>query len=311
MKKLAMVFPGGGSQQIGMFSDMIGKYPTIKETFKEASEVAGYDMWELSLNGPKEKQDAIEYTLPLMLTANVALYRTWISLNGQKPEIMAGHSLGEYSALVSSEALQFKDAVALVALRGKLMQEAVPIGHGQMAAIIGLDDNSIYALCQEASQGEVISPANFNSIGQVVIAGTTNAINRAIAIAKAKKAKVATVLPVSIPSHCPLMKPASDEMAKALDKVSIQSPKIPVLHNFDVMSHNDPTEIRKVLVDQLTNPVRWVDTVNAMEKMDITDIIECGPGKALVGMVKWISRTIVSHSIYPLESMVDTHKKFT
>lgn len=305
-----MVFPGGGSQQIGMFNDMVDKYPIIKETYNEASATLGYDIWELSANGPKEKQEEIEYTLPLMLTADVALYRTWVSQKGLKPEVMAGHSLGEYSALVCADSLYFKDALQLVALRGKLMQQAVPIGQGAMAAIIGLDDSTIQALCQEASEGEVLSPANFNSIGQVVIAGTVNAINRAISLAKTKKAKVATLLPISIPSHCGLMQPAAEGMAKALANVELLPPKIKILHNFDILPHENPSDIRKVLVEQLTNPVRWVDTVNAIEKMGISDIIECGPGKALAGMVKWISRIIVGHSIYPLECMESTLKNF-
>lgn len=304
-RKFGMVFPGQGSQTVGMLDEM-AKYPIVKQTFDESSKILGYDVWELASKGPKEKLDETEFTQSVMLAANVALWRCWIENGGPKPEVMAGHSLGEYCALVCAEAISYPDAVSLVSMRGKYMQSAVPMGQGAMGAIIGLDDNGVRKLCEEAAQGEALAPANFNSIGQVVIAGTTAAVNRAIALAKAKKVKVATLLPVSIPSHCPLMKPAADKMAEALAKINVSTPKIPVIHNFDVLTHSDPEELRQVLVQQLVSPVRWVETVKAMEPMGITDLIECGPGKVLFGSTKWISRTIVAHSINPLDFFVDT-----
>jgi [acyl-carrier-protein] S-malonyltransferase len=298
-RKLSMVFPGQGSQTVGMLNEMAAKFPIVQKTFSESSQILGYDVWELASKGPKEKLDETEFTQSVMLAANVALWRCWIEKNGSKPEVLAGHSLGEYCALVCAESIKFEDAVSLVALRGKHMQNAVPVGQGAMGAIIGLDDNAVKNLCEEAAQGEALSPANFNSIGQVVIAGTTAAVNRAIAMAKARKVKVATLLPVSIPSHCPLMQPAADKMKEALEKITITSPKIPVIHNFDVTTHSDPNEIRNVLVQQLVSPVRWVETVKEMEKIGVTDLIECGPGKVLFGSTKWISRTIVAYSINP------------
>lgn len=304
--KIGMVFPGQGSQTIGMLDEMAAKFPIVQKTFEQSSKILGYDVWALASKGPKEKLDETEFTQSVMLAANVALWRCWQEQNGPKPDVLAGHSLGEYCALVCAEAISYEDAVSLVAMRGKYMQNAVPIGQGAMAAIIGLDDNAVKQLCQEASQGEAISPANFNSIGQVVIAGTTAAVNRAIVLAKAKKVKVATLLPVSIPSHCPMMKPAADLMEQALAKITISPPKIPVLHNFDVAPHIEPDSIRKALVEQLVSPVRWVETVKEMEKMGITDLVECGPGKVLFGSTKWISRTIVAHSINPPDFLEDT-----
>lgn len=303
--KIGMTFPGGGAQTVGMLDEMADKFPIIKETFAEASQVLGYDLWELASKGPAEKQEIIEFTLPLMLASNVSLYRCWIENKGPKPALMAGHSLGEYSALVCAEALAFKDAVKLVQLRGQLMQAAVPAGQGAMGAIIGLDDKSIQQLCEEAAQGEILSPANYNSPGQVVIAGNTAAVNRALEIAKAKKVQVAKLLPVSIPSHCELMRPVAIKLKEYLDATTISVPQIPILHNYDLKPHEDADTIRKALIEQLTIPVRWVETIREMERLGVTNIIECGPGKTLFGMIKWITKKITPHSINPVDFMED------
>lgn len=296
-RKFAMVFPGQGSQTIGMLNDMAEKFPVVKQTFSQASKILGYDLWQLASQGPKEKLDKTEFTQPVMLAADIALWRCWLELKGAIPEVAAGHSLGEYSALVCAESLAYEDAISLVALRGKVMQDAVPEGKGSMGAIIGLSDDVVRQICSEASQGDILSPANFNSLGQVVIAGSTAAVNRAVAIAKTKNAKTAAILPVSIPSHCPMMKPAAEQMKVALEKVRFNPPKFTVLHNYDVKSHTDPESIRRILVEQIVNPVRWVEIIQEMENMGVTEIIECGPGKVLQGTIKWISRTIKAYSI--------------
>lgn len=309
-KKLAMVFPGPGSQAVGMLDDMAAKFPVIKETFAQASKILGYDAWKLVTRGPMIKLDETQFTQSVMLAADVAIWRVWLELHGQKPEMLAGHSLGEYSALVCAQSLTFEDAVSLVALRGSYMQNAVPLGQGTMAAIVGLNDEAIYQLCADAAQGEILAPANFNSIGQVVIAGATGAVHRAVDMAKEKRVKVASVLPITVPSHCPMMQPAADQMAEALSKVTIAPPQIPVIHNFDVKNHNDPEEIRSVLVKQMVSPVRWVETVREMGKMGVTDIIECGPGRSLFGMINWITRSITPHSINDPELIAETVKLF-
>jgi [acyl-carrier-protein] S-malonyltransferase len=285
--KIAFVFPGQGSQSVGMLKGLAEKYSCIRDTFNEASSVLDYDLWELVQNGPSAKLDQTEITQPAVLVADIAVYRTFQST---QPEWLAGHSLGEYAALVVAESLDFKDAIQLVAYRGLCMQEAVPKGVGAMAAIIGLDDQTLEKICKEQARACVLAPANFNSIGQTVIAGNLEAVQRAIDCAKAAGAKIAKLIPVSVPSHCMLMMPAAERFANYLKAININSPKIPVLQNVDVESHNDPEKIRECLVQQLVSPVRWVETIKKMQAKGVEEIIECGPGKVLAGLIKRIDR---------------------
>ncbi|MDV6342545.1 ACP S-malonyltransferase [Nitrosomonas sp. Is24] len=297
--KFAFVFPGQGSQSVGMmngYSDL----PVIQETFQEASDILKQDLWSMVVNGPADDLNLTINTQPLMLTAGIAVYRAWGSLGGEPPALMAGHSLGEYTALVASEALSFADALALVRFRAQAMQQAVPEGVGGMAAILGLDDEIIETICRDiASQNseESLEPANFNSPGQIVIAGHKNAIVQGIELAKSKGAKRAIMLPMSIPSHCSLMKPAADSMRQQLDHVTMQPPRIPVLHNADVKTHSDTADIKEILIRQLTSPVRWVDTVKAFAANGVTHVVECGPGKVLAGLNKRIDPNLQQLSL--------------
>ena len=297
-EKVAFVFPGQGSQSVGMLHNVAAEHPVIEKTFQEASEVLGYDLWLLAQEGPSEKLNQTEYTQPAILVASVALWRVWQASNGEKPSILAGHSLGEYSALVCAEALSLNDAVSLVSLRGRLMQEAVPADVGAMAAILGLDEEVINTLCEAESQPhEVVAPANYNSVGQTVIAGHKAAVLRVMERAKEKQAKRAILLPVSVPSHCELMKPAALEFNKALDKISFKLPLIPVIHNVDVTEHREEQAIRQALVEQLYRPVRWVETVQRMASQGVTTIWECGPGAVLSGLNKRIVATMACQSL--------------
>ncbi len=264
MTTFAMVFPGQGSQSVGMLAELAEKFPLIRETFDEASSVLGYDLWQLSQQGPAEELNKTWQTQPALLTASVALWRVWRQQGGALPTLMSGHSLGEYSALVCAGVLEFKQAVSLVELRGKLMQEAVPEGTGAMYAIIGLDNDAIAAACAEAAQGQVVSPVNFNSPGQVVIAGNKEAVERAGAACKAAGAKRALPLPVSVPSHCALMEPAARKLADALEAMTFNAPDVPVVNNVDVRAESAPEAIRSALVRQLHNPVRWTECVEYM-----------------------------------------------
>lgn len=282
---LAFVFPGQGSQSVGMMN-AFADVAVVRDTFAEASAVLGFDVWQMVADGPKEQLDATINTQPLMLTADVAVYRAWLAQGGAAPSVVAGHSLGEYAALVVAGSLAFADALKLVRLRAEAMQEAVPEGTGAMAAILGLDDAVLQAVCDEAAQGEVVAPVNFNSAGQTVIAGNKAAVERACELAKAKGAKRALLLPVSVPSHCALMKPAAERLAAALEQIQINTPTIPVLHNVDVSSHHEPAAIRAALVAQLYSPVRWVETVAALAARPVSVIAECGPGKVLLGLNK-------------------------
>lgn len=284
----AIVFPGQGSQSVGMLAEMAAEFPTVKATFAEASEVVGYDLFELVMNGPAEELNKTWQTQPALLTSSVALWRVWQELGGATPEIMAGHSLGEYSALVCAGALNFQDAVKLVELRGKAMQEAVPEGVGAMSAIIGLDNETIAANCVQAAEGQIVSPVNFNSPGQVVIAGHKEAVERANALMKASGAKRALPLPVSVPSHCALMKPAAEKLAAALKNIAVAVPAIPVINNVDVVAETDPVRIKDALVRQLFSPVRWTETVVAMADKGVVTEVEMGPGKVLSGLAKRI-----------------------
>lgn len=288
MKKFAMVFPGQGSQTVGMLVELANEYPVVQETFQQASDVLGYDLWQLVQQGPAEELNKTWQTQPALLAASVAIWHVWQQQNGAQPAMLAGHSLGEYSALVCAGVMDFKDAIALVELRGKLMQEAVPAGTGAMAAIIGLDNESIEKACEASAQGQVVAPVNFNSPGQVVIAGNKEAVERAGEACKAAGAKRALPLPVSVPSHCILMKPAADKLAVALQDIQFNTPVIDVINNVDVAMERDPDAIRSALVRQLYSPVRWTETVEFMAKQGVETLLEAGPGKVLTGLTKRI-----------------------
>lgn len=285
--KLAFVFPGQGSQSIGMMQGFEA-LPVVRKTFEEAGDILKLDLWQMANTGPVEVINQTINTQPLMLTAGVAVYRAWQEIGGSQPAFMAGHSLGEYTALVAAGALSFADALPLVRYRAEVMQEAVAEGVGGMAAILGLDDDTVRTVCAEASQGEVVEAVNFNSPGQVVIAGNKAAVERGMELAKAKGAKRALPLPVSVPSHCSLMKPAAEKLAVYLQTVAMQAPQVPVLHNADVRSYNDAAQIRDALARQLYMPVRWVETVQALAAAGVTHVAECGPGKVLAGLNKRI-----------------------
>ncbi|WP_038911458.1 ACP S-malonyltransferase [Dickeya dadantii] len=297
MTTFAMVFPGQGSQSVGMLAELAEKFPLIRETFDEASSVLGYDLWLLSQQGPAEELNKTWQTQPVLLTASVALWRVWRQQGGALPTLMSGHSLGEYSALVCAGVLDFKQAVSLVELRGKLMQEAVPEGTGAMYAIIGLDNDAIAAACAEAAQGQVVSPVNFNSPGQVVIAGNKEAVERAGAACKAAGAKRALPLPVSVPSHCALMEPAARKLADALEAMTFNAPDVPVVNNVDVRAESAPEAIRSALVRQLHNPVRWTECVEYMAAQGVVTLVEVGPGKVLTGLTKRIVDSLTATAI--------------
>lgn len=297
MTQFAFVFPGQGSQTVGMLAELAAAYPIVEETFREASDALGYDLWALVQNGPAEELNKTWQTQPALLAASVAIYRVWQQQGGKTPALMAGHSLGEYSALVCAGVINFADAVRLVELRGKLMQEAVPEGTGGMSAIIGLDDASIAKACEEAAQGQVVSPVNFNSPGQVVIAGNKEAVERAGAACKAAGAKRALPLPVSVPSHCALMKPAADKLAVALENITFNAPAVQVVNNVDVKCETSPEAIRSALVRQLYSPVQWTKSVEFMAAQGVTQLLEVGPGKVLTGLTKRIVDTLTAAAI--------------
>jgi len=286
MNKLAFFFPGQGSQSVGMMANFADN-PVIKQTFVEASDILGVDFWAM-VTETNELLNQTQHTQPLMLTAGIATYRAYLKAGGLQANIHAGHSLGEYSALVASNALSFADALPLVKFRAEAMQSAVPEGVGAMAAILGLDDDMVRAACAEAAQSEVCEAVNFNSPGQVVIAGNKAAVERGMELAKAKGAKRALPLPVSVPSHCALMKPAAEKLAEYLKNVTINAPQIPVIHNADVVSNNESVQIKEALVQQLYSPVRWVETVQAIYAQGVRNSAECGPGKVLAGLTKRI-----------------------
>lgn len=297
MTQFAFVFPGQGSQTVGMLSELAATYPLVEATFREASDALGYDLWQLVSAGPAEELNKTWQTQPALLAASVAIYRVWQQQGGAQPTLMAGHSLGEYSALVCAGVLDFADAIKLVELRGKLMQEAVPEGTGAMQAIIGLDDASIRKACEESAQGQVVSPVNFNSPGQVVIAGNKEAVERAGAACKAAGAKRALPLPVSVPSHCALMKPAADKLAVALEEIAFNAPSVPVVNNVDVKCESDAAAIRHALVRQLYSPVRWTESVEFMASQGVTQLLEMGPGKVLTGLTKRIVDSLTAAAV--------------
>ncbi|MFP1737836.1 ACP S-malonyltransferase [Lonsdalea quercina] len=297
MTHFAMVFPGQGSQSVGMLAELAETNPIVKDTFDEASSVLGYDLWQLTQQGPAEELNKTWQTQPALLSASVAIWRAWQQQGGKAPTLMAGHSLGEYSALVCAGVMDFKQAVSLVELRGKLMQEAVPENTGAMYAIIGLDNDTIAAACAESAQGQVVSPVNFNSPGQVVIAGNKEAVERAGAACKAAGAKRALPLPVSVPSHCALMEPAARKLAEALEGVTFNAPQIPVVNNVDVRTETSPEAIRSALVRQLSNPVRWTECVEYIAAQDVQKLLEVGPGKVLTGLTKRIVDTLTASAV--------------
>ena len=301
---IVVVFPGQGSQSIGMLSDYAEEWPQVEETFKQASEALGYDCWDIVCNGPAEKINKTEITQPIMLAADIAVMRVMAQQCMLTPMVFAGHSLGEYAALVAAQSLDFEDAIKLVSKRGQLMQAAVPEGEGAMAAIIGLPDDPIIKICEQVSRdiGQPVEAVNFNSPGQVVVAGATEAVNKAIELLKEEGAKRALPLPVSVPSHSSLMKPAADELAEYLKGVTINKPKIQVIHNVDAKSHDEPDAIRDALTKQLYNPVQWTHTIQIIS--DGADVVvECGPGKVLGGLTRRINKEVKSFSLDSTASM--------
>ena len=287
---VAFIFPGQGSQSVGMMSALAEQHAVVQKTFEEASSVLGYDLWNLVANGPEDELNQTDKTQPAMMAAGVATWRIWQEQNGELPSYLAGHSLGEYTALVCAGAMSLSDGISLVADRGRFMQQAVPAGSGAMAAILGLEDEAVVNLCADNAAGQVLEAVNFNSPGQVVIAGETAAVDRLIASAEEVGAKKAIKLPVSVPSHCALMKPAAEQLAIRIEQITFSEPMIPVIHNADVTSYTDESKIKDALVRQLYSPVRWVETINLMKENGIDKIIECGPGKVLAGLNKRIDR---------------------
>ena len=303
MNKTAFFFPGQGSQSVGMMTGF-GDNLVIKQTFSEASDILGVDFWAMATE-PNERLNQTQHTQPLMLIAGVATYRAYLEVGGLQASIHAGHSLGEYTALVASNALSFTDALPLVKYRAEVMQSAVPESVGAMAAILGLDDEQVREACIEAAQGDVCEAVNYNSIGQVVIAGNKAAVERGMEIAKAKGAKRALPLPVSVPSHCALMHPAALKLAEYLKNVTINTPQIPVIHNADVVSYNESEKIKDALVRQLYSPVRWVETVQAIHAQGIINSAECGPGKVLAGLTKRIIAELPCSALTSNEAIQD------
>jgi [acyl-carrier-protein] S-malonyltransferase len=305
MNKFSFIFPGQGSQTVGMMADF-NNHPLIQSTFNEASQILNIDFWKMATE-PNEDINQTVHTQPILLTAGIATWRVWKSKTDLLPSYLAGHSLGEYTALVASNAMEFKDALKLVKYRAEVMQKAVPEGVGAMAAILGMSDSDVMNACKEAQGNEVVEAVNFNSPGQVVIAGNVLAVERAIEIAKSKGAKRVILLPVSVPSHCSLMQKASEELKEYLTNITIKKPNIPVIHNVDVLEHNDANEIKDALSKQLCHPVRWVDTIEKIAFNKISDIAECGPGKVLTGLTKRISPELKGVALVN-ESAIDEFK---
>lgn len=290
MAQFAMCFPGQGSQSVGMLRELSESHPEVEQTLREASDALDYDLGALVREGPEEQLNRTECTQPALLAAGVAVWRVWQASGGGTPAAMAGHSLGEYAALVAAGSLEFSDGVRLSALRGRAMQAAVPEGKGGMAAVIGLDDETVTTVCDEAAEGAVLSPANFNAPGQVVIAGATAAVERAMPLAKQRGAKMVKQLPVSVPSHCALMGPATEQLREALASIDLQTPQTPVLHNVDAQPRNNADGIREALVAQLEQPVLWTTCFRALRDKNISIMLECGPGKVLTGLARRIDK---------------------
>lgn len=294
---LAFVFPGQGSQSVGMLAELAQQQPLIQHTFSEASDALGYDLWALTQQGPEESLNQTDKTQPAILTASIALWRLWQAEAAVQPAFVAGHSLGEYSALVAAGSLSLADAVRLVERRGQLMQQAVPAGQGGMAAILGLEDADVLAACAEAEQGEVVSAVNFNAPGQVVIAGSANAVARAIEACKARGAKRAMALPVSVPSHCALMRPAAEQFAASIEALNWQMPSIALVQNVSAAVPTDLEGLKRDLLAQLYSPVRWVETIQCLAEQGVTELVECGPGKVLSGLNKRCVKGVNTHNL--------------
>ena len=299
----AAVFPGQGSQSVGMLADLADAFAAVNATFAEASEVLGYDLWRVCREGPEEKLNATECTQPAMLAAGVAVWRVWVEKGGGAPNAMAGHSLGEYSALVCADAVAFRDAVALVAARGRFMQEAVPSGKGAVAAVLGLDDDEVEAACRAAEQGEVVRPVNFNAPGQVVIAGNAGAVARALDLARKAGARRAVLLPLSVPVHSPLMEPAAERFRSRLEEAGFSTPAVPVVANIGVEPHGGPASIRDRLVRQLFSPVPWAATVRRLAESGIDAVLEPGPGRVLAGLNRRVDRNMKAHAVFDPASL--------
>ncbi|MGM0542819.1 MAG: ACP S-malonyltransferase [Pseudomonadota bacterium] len=300
---LALIFPGQGSQQLGMLRELAERYSVVGTTFEEASDALSYDLWKVVQEGPEASLNATECTQPALLSASVAIWRVWQELEGPRPTVMAGHSLGEYSAMVCAGALGFAEGVKLVRLRGDAMQQAVPAGEGGMAAILGLDNDAVEAACAHAAQGEVVSAVNYNAPGQVVIAGGKAAVERAIAACQDAGAKRAMPLPVSVPSHCDLMRPAAERLAAAMQDINLRPPRYTVIQNVDAEAHADVDTLRTRLIEQLYQPVRWTSCVEAMAAQGANVFIECGPGKVLTGLNKRIVRGSKSLAVNDPDSL--------
>ncbi len=298
MSRIAITFPGQGSQSVGMLAGLAESFDGVRETFEEASDALGMDLWRLAQEGPAETLNQTENTQPAMLAAGIAVWRVWTAQGGAAPQLMAGHSLGEYSALVAAGSIAFDDALRLVRERGRLMQAAVPQGEGAMAAILGLEDGQVRELCAQAAQDEVAEAVNFNSPGQVVIAGSAAAIARAVELAKAAGARRALLLDVSVPSHCALMRGAADQLFEYMQGIAIRAPEVPVLHNVSVDVAEDAEAIRDLLRQQLFSPVRWVETVQAMAARGVDTLVEAGPGKVLTGLAKRIDKTLTGLAVF-------------
>jgi len=305
MKKFAFIFPGQGSQSVGMMQGF-AESPVVRHVFDEASQALGEDVWKLVAEGPAETLNSTVNTQPVMLTAGYATYRAWLEAGGREPDLLAGHSLGEYTALVAAGVIAFRDAVPLVRFRAQAMQEAVPVGTGAMAAILGLDDALVRKACADAAAGEAVEAVNFNAPSQVVIAGHKTAVERAAAAAKAAGAKRAVMLPVSAPFHSSLLQPAADRLAQYLERVPFQSPRIPVLNNVDVAVETDPQAMKAALARQACNPVRWTEVIRAMAARDIAATVECGPGKVLAGLSKRIDTKLETYAITDPASLAQT-----
>ena len=302
-RKFAITFPGQGSQSVGMLAELAAAFPVVQRTFEEGSDTLGMDLWALSQDGPKERLNETQNTQPALLCAGMATMRVVSEQLGELPIVLAGHSLGEYTALVSADVLSLGDATRLVAMRGRFMQEAVPAGTGAMAAILGLDDDAVRAVCEEGAQGEVVSPVNFNSPGQVVVAGNAAAVARVADLAKTAGAKRALILDVSVPSHCALMKPAAERLDDAMKGIAFNTPNIPVLHNVNVAEAADADDIKRLLVEQLYSPVRWVETVHEIRDRGAESVIEAGPGKVLAGLIKRIDRSLEALPVFDPASL--------
>jgi [acyl-carrier-protein] S-malonyltransferase len=303
-KNVSFVFPGQGSQSVGMLAELAEQYSLVEKLFSEASQILNYDLWKIVSTGPAETLNQTIYTQPALLVADVAVWRIWQEKGGFEPAIMAGHSLGEYAALVAAESIAFADAVGLVAKRARFMQEVVAEGQGAMVVILGLSSEQVVDVCKQSAQNDIVAAVNFNSPAQIVIAGDSVAVERAMELAKKTGAKRAMKLPVSVPSHCELMKPAAEQLAICLNAVSIKPPKMPIINNVDVKANQHPDDIRDALVRQLCNPVRWVETINAVVADGIDTIFECGPGKVLSGLNKRINGDLNLFGLNNLEELL-------